>query len=77
MVSAYNLLDSYDATTISAQNVQVIAITPWLMIPAIPVIVAILAFNFLEAASGMQRTPTLSTRALHDIPTAGPPLSLS
>ena len=40
MVSAYNLLDSYDTTTMSAQNVQVIAITPWLMIPAIPVIVA-------------------------------------
>jgi len=30
-----------------AQNVQVIAITPWLMIPALPVIVAILAYNFL------------------------------
>ncbi|MGQ4808518.1 hypothetical protein NKDENANG_01901 [Candidatus Entotheonellaceae bacterium PAL068K] len=31
----------------AAQNVQTIAITPWLMIPAIPVIVAVLAFNFL------------------------------
>jgi peptide/nickel transport system permease protein len=30
-----------------AQNVQAIAHTPWLLIPAIPVIVAILAFNFL------------------------------
>ncbi len=30
-----------------AQNVQAIALTPWLLIPAIPVIVAILAFNFL------------------------------
>ena len=30
-----------------AQNVQAIAVTPWLMIPAIPVIIAILAFNFL------------------------------
>jgi peptide/nickel transport system permease protein len=29
------------------QNVQAIALTPWLMIPAIPVIVAILALNFL------------------------------
>ena len=30
-----------------AQNVQTIALTPWLLIPAIPVIVAVLAFNFL------------------------------
>jgi peptide/nickel transport system permease protein len=31
----------------SAQNIQSVALTPWLLIPAIPVIVAILAFNFL------------------------------
>lgn len=31
----------------AAQNVQTIALTPWLMVPAIPVIVAVLAFNFL------------------------------
>lgn len=30
-----------------AQNVQAIAITPWLLIPAVPVIIAVLAFNFL------------------------------
>jgi peptide/nickel transport system permease protein len=30
-----------------AQNVQAIALTPWLLIPAIPVVVAVLAFNFL------------------------------
>ena len=30
-----------------AQNVQTVAISPWLMIPAIPVIIAVLAFNFL------------------------------
>lgn len=30
-----------------AQNVQAIALTPWLLIPAIPVIIAVLAFNFL------------------------------
>ena len=30
-----------------AQNVQTIALTPWLMIPAIPVIIVVLAFNFL------------------------------
>ena len=30
-----------------AQNVQTVAITPWLMIPAIPVIIAVLALNFL------------------------------
>ncbi len=29
-----------------AQNVQALAISPWLLIPAIPVIVAVLAFNF-------------------------------
>jgi peptide/nickel transport system permease protein len=31
----------------AAQNVQTVALTPWLMVPAVPVIVAVLAFNFL------------------------------
>ena len=30
-----------------AQNVQTVAISPWLMLPAVPVIVAVIAFNFL------------------------------
>lgn len=30
-----------------AQNVQTLALSPWLLIPAIPVIVTVLAFNFL------------------------------
>ncbi len=30
-----------------AQNVQSVALSPWLMIPALPVIVAVLAFNFV------------------------------
>lgn len=30
-----------------AQNVQAVAISPWLLIPAFPVIIAVLAFNFL------------------------------
>jgi len=31
----------------AAQNVQTVAITPWLMLPAVPVIVVIFALNFL------------------------------
>ena len=30
-----------------AQNIQSVAISPWLLVPSIPVIVAVLAFNFL------------------------------
>jgi peptide/nickel transport system permease protein len=30
-----------------AQNIQSLAISPWLLIPVIPVIVAVLAFNFV------------------------------
>ena len=30
-----------------AQNVQTVALSPWLLLPAVPVIVVILAFNFL------------------------------
>ncbi len=30
-----------------AQNIQALAISPWLLLPAIPVIIAILAFNFM------------------------------
>jgi peptide/nickel transport system permease protein len=31
----------------AAQNVEAVAVTPWLLLPAVPVIVAVLAFNFL------------------------------
>jgi len=30
-----------------AQNIQTVALSPWLMLPAVPVILAILAFNFM------------------------------
>ena len=30
-----------------AQNIQALVIAPWLLIPALAVIVAVLAFNFL------------------------------
>ena len=30
-----------------AQNIQALAISPWLLIPSIPVIIAVLAFNFM------------------------------
>ena len=30
-----------------AQNIQAVALSPWLLLPAVPVIVAVLAFNFL------------------------------
>ena len=39
-----------------AQNVQTVAISPWLMIPAIPVIIAVLAFTSLAMAYGMPLT---------------------
>jgi len=31
----------------AAQQVQAVALTPWLLVPALPVIIAVLAFNFL------------------------------
>nr|WP_256868103.1 ABC transporter permease [Candidatus Entotheonella palauensis] len=31
----------------AAQQVQAVALTPWLLLPAIPVVIAVLAFNFL------------------------------
>lgn len=31
----------------AAQQIQAVALTPWLLLPAIPVVVAVLAFNFL------------------------------
>lgn len=30
-----------------AQNIQALAISPWMLLPAIPVIIAVLAFNFM------------------------------
>jgi peptide/nickel transport system permease protein len=38
---------SYGVMLQSAQNIQTVATTPWLMVAAVPVIVAVLAFNFL------------------------------
>ena len=38
---------SYGVMLEAAQNVQTVATTPWLMVAAVPVIVAVLAFNFL------------------------------
>ena len=38
---------SWDAMLQQAQNVRMIAITPWLLIPGILVVVTVLAFNFL------------------------------
>ena len=38
---------SYGTLLQAAQNVQTVALTPWLMIPAVPVIIAVLGFNFL------------------------------
>jgi len=29
-----------------AQNIQAVALSPWMMLPAVPLIVAIMAFNF-------------------------------
>lgn len=31
----------------AAQQIQAVALTPWLLLPAVPVVVAVLAFNFL------------------------------
>jgi len=31
----------------AAQNVEAVAVTPWLLLPAVPVIIAVLSFNFL------------------------------
>jgi peptide/nickel transport system permease protein len=30
-----------------AQNVQAVALSPWMLIPVVPVVLVILAFNFL------------------------------
>jgi peptide/nickel transport system permease protein len=30
-----------------AQNIQAVAISPWLLYPVVPVVLAVLAFNFL------------------------------
>ncbi|ETW96060.1 MAG: peptide ABC transporter permease [Candidatus Entotheonella factor] len=31
----------------AAQQIQAVALTPWLLLPAVPVVIAVLAFNFL------------------------------
>ena len=40
-------LTSWGVLLAEAQNINVVALYPWLMLPVVPVILAILAFNFL------------------------------
>ncbi len=40
-------ITSWGVLLAEAQNINVVALYPWLMLPVIPVIVAVLAFNFL------------------------------
>ena len=51
-----------------AQNIQAVAISPWLLLPAVPVIIVILAFNFLgdglrDAADPYRRAICRVTRS--------------
>ena len=38
---------SWGVLLIEAQNITIVTIYPWLMMPVVPVIVVVLAFNFL------------------------------
>ena len=40
-------ITSWGVLLAEAQNINVVALYPWLMLPVIPVIIAVLAFNFL------------------------------
>jgi peptide/nickel transport system permease protein len=40
-------ITSWGVLLTEAQNINVVALYPWLMIPAVPVIIIVLAFNFL------------------------------
>ena len=40
-------ITSWGVLLSEAQNVSVVALYPWLLLPAVPVILVVLAFNFL------------------------------
>jgi peptide/nickel transport system permease protein len=40
-------ITSWGVLLSEAQNINVVALYPWLMIPVVPVIITVLAFNFL------------------------------
>ena len=40
-------ITSWGVLLSEAQNIQVVELYPWLMLPVVPVIVTVLAFNFL------------------------------
>jgi peptide/nickel transport system permease protein len=40
-------MTSWGVLLAEAQNINVVALYPWLMLPVIPVIIVVLAFNFL------------------------------
>jgi peptide/nickel transport system permease protein len=40
-------ITSWGVLLVEAQNINVVALYPWLMLPVVPVILVVLAFNFL------------------------------
>ena len=38
---------SYGVMLQQAQKIQTVALAPWVLVPAIPVIIVVLAFNFM------------------------------
>src|SRR5262249_60972185 len=55
-------ITSWGVLLSEAQNVSVVALYPWLLLPAVPVILVVLAFNFLgdglRDAAGPYKKPT-------------------
>ena len=45
--SACPPITSWGVLLVEAQNINVVVLYPWLMLPVVPVILVVLAFNFL------------------------------
>ena len=55
-----------------AQNVNVIALYPWLMLPVVPVIIVVLAFNFMGDGLRDAADPYSCGRVPHSAALAAP-----
>ena len=52
---------SWGVLLTEAQNINAVALYPWLMFPVVPVVITVLAFNFLGDGCAMRRIRTRRT----------------
>ena len=62
-------MTSWGVLLSEAQNINAVALYPWLMLPVVPVIITVLAFNFM--GDGLRDAADPYKRGRHRLPIRG------